>query len=116
MTLQPGAQLPSEFARFVKYKLAILNGYALTVPNGLLKRLAADPSVFRVHYDRPATKFDYRTTLTTGSLAVNQALGLTGTGVGVAVVDSGITSWHDDLTTPFEQTVSVRQPARLGLR
>jgi serine protease AprX len=100
VTLRPGAQLPSEFARFAKYRLDILNGYALTVPNGMLKRLAADPAVFRVHYDRPAAKFDYRTTLTTGSLAINQALGLTGAGIGVAVVDSGITSWHDDLTTP----------------
>jgi serine protease AprX len=99
VTLQPGAQLPPEFARFAKYRLSILNGYALTVPNGMLKRLAASPAVFRVHYDRPATKFDYRTTLTTGSLAVNHALGLTGTGVGIAVVDSGITAWHDDLTT-----------------
>ena len=71
VTLRPGAQLPSEFARFAKYRLDILNGYALTVPNGMLQRLAADPSVFRVHYDRPAAKFDYRTTLTTGSLAIN---------------------------------------------
>ena len=31
VTLQPGAQLPPEFARFVKYRLAILNAYALTV-------------------------------------------------------------------------------------
>jgi len=92
VTLQPGAQLPPEFARFVQYRLDILNGYALTIPNGLLRQVADHPSVFRVHYDRPAAKFDYRTTLTTGSLAVNHALGLTGTGIGVAVIDSGITS------------------------
>ena len=29
---------------------------------------------------------------------MQQTLGLTGAGVGVAVIDSGITSWHDDLT------------------
>src|SRR5262249_39669778 len=30
--------------------------------------------------------------------AVQQALGYTGSGVGVAVIDSGVASWHDDLT------------------
>jgi serine protease AprX len=99
VTLQPGAQLPPELARFASHRLDIVNGYAVTVPNGMLRRLAAHPSVFRIHFDRPAAKFDYRTTLTTGSLAVNDALGLTGTGIGVAVIDSGVTMWHDDLTS-----------------
>ena len=29
---------------------------------------------------------------------MQQLLGYDGAGVGVAVIDSGITSWHDDLT------------------
>src|SRR6185503_13555466 len=39
----------------------------------------------------------WRGSPTTGSLAVNHPLGFTGAGVGVAVIDSGIVSWHDDL-------------------
>src|SRR3989442_1290738 len=30
--------------------------------------------------------------------AVQKTLGLTGAGVGVAIIDSGIATWHDDLT------------------
>src|SRR5207302_1352885 len=36
--------------------------------------------------------------LTVGTRAVRQMLGLTGAGIGVAVIDSGIATWHDDLT------------------
>jgi serine protease AprX len=99
LTLQPGAQLPPEFERYAKNRLNIINGFAVNLPNGILRRLAADPSVFRIHYDRPSAKFDYRTSLTVGAAAVNHALDFTGAGVGVAVVDSGIATWHDDLTS-----------------
>jgi serine protease AprX len=63
-----------------------------------LKQLAADPAVFDIHYDRPTAGADYRTDATIGSRAVEHVLGLTGAGVGIAVIDSGVTSWHDDLT------------------
>ena len=39
-----------------------------------------------------------RTGPTVGATAVRSELGLDGSGVGVAVIDSGITPWHDDLT------------------
>ena len=106
VTLQPGAQLPAEFKRFAKAngKLGIINGQVLTVPNGILKQLALHPSVFDVHYDRPLHKENYRTALTTGARVVNTQLGLTGAGVGVAVIDSGIASWHDDLTNRSSAT------------
>jgi len=98
--LQPGATLPASFARYAKHngRLGIINGNVLDVPNRLLPRLAALPSVFRVHFDRPAAKFNYRTSLTVGIKAVHDTLGLTGAGVGIAVIDSGIATWHDDLT------------------
>ena len=38
-----------------------------------------------------------RTGRTIGAAAVRQELGYDGTGVGVAVIDSGVTPWHDDL-------------------
>jgi serine protease AprX len=100
VTLQPGAQLPAEYQRFAKRhgKLGIVNGQVIDVPNGILKQLSAHPSVFNIHYDRPMAKFNYRTSLTVGTRAVHEMLGLTGAGVTVAVLDSGIATWHDDLT------------------
>ncbi|HEY7286701.1 MAG TPA: S8 family peptidase [Vicinamibacterales bacterium] len=98
---QPGAELPAAFRRFARRNgnLNLLNGSVLDLPNGLLRSLASNPSAFRIHYDRPTFKHDYRTSVTIGARAIQQALGYTGAGVGVAVLDSGITAWHDDLTS-----------------
>ena len=38
-----------------------------------------------------------RTGATIGATFVQDTLGLDGTGVGVAIIDSGVTAWHDDL-------------------
>src|SRR6185295_17250949 len=97
--LVPGAKLPGSFEGFKHGgKLGIINGQVIDVPDRLLRQLAQHPSVFRIHYDRPAARFNYRTSLTVGTRAIRQTLGLTGAGVSVAVIDSGIAAWHDDLT------------------
>jgi len=99
VTLQPGAKLPAEFKRFARAgKLNLINGHVVDLPNRLLKQLAAHPDIFDVHYNRPIFKHNFRTSLTVGALAAQRAFGVTGAGVGVAVIDSGITTWHDDLT------------------
>jgi serine protease AprX len=67
------------------------------VDNTELAGIAANPRVERVMFDRPAFSTLERTGQTTGATLARQQLGLTGKGVGVAVVDSGITNWHDDL-------------------
>src|SRR5262249_26075627 len=99
--LQPDATLPPQFASYAKRngRLGIINGQVLELPDRLIKQMAQHPSVFRLHYDRPSAKFNYRTSLTVGTRVVQQTLGLTGAGVGVAVIDSGIATWHDDLTS-----------------
>ncbi|PYQ69975.1 MAG: hypothetical protein DMG01_28280, partial [Acidobacteria bacterium] len=101
VTLQPGAQLPTELRTYAKQEhgnLAIINGRTLTVPNSILSKLVADPSILRIDFDRPIARANYRTAMTVGARPVNKGLGLTGAGVGVALIDSGITEWHDDLT------------------
>ena len=65
------------------------------VPISLLI-LAASPLV-RTRRDGPATSAVERTGATVGATAVRQDLGYDGTGIGVAVIDSGVTPWHDDL-------------------
>ena len=99
VSLMPGAQLPPQFRRYVKGDpLAIINGVALEVPNGILKQFEKLPEVFRVHYDRPTSGFNYRTSVTVGAATVRSTDGYDGAGVGVAVIDSGVTNWHDDLS------------------
>src|SRR5262245_16335904 len=95
---QPGATLPADLQPFARGSVDIINGTVLDVPDGMLRQLAANPSVLRLHFDRPAFKHNYRTGVTTGARAVERALGYTGAGIGVAIIDSGVVSWHDDLT------------------
>jgi len=94
--LVPGAKLPSEFKQFAREgRLDIINGQVLDLPNNVLRKLAAHPDVFRVHYDRPTAQHNYRTAVTVGARYL-QSYGLNGAGVGIAVIDSGI-GYHDDL-------------------
>ena len=96
--LVKGATVPPEFRPLFKRSLNLIHSAVLDVPNSQLAKLAAHPAVFRLHHDRPAHSHNYRTTVTTGARAAQSWFGLTGAGVGVAVIDSGVTSWHDDLT------------------
>ncbi|HYM23823.1 MAG TPA: S8 family serine peptidase [Vicinamibacterales bacterium] len=99
VTLIPGAKLPPQFKKYARNtSLDFINGAVLDVPNGVLKQLAAHPDVFRVHDNRPIKAHNYTTSITVGAATVQAALGYTGAGIGVAVLDSGVTSWHDDLT------------------
>jgi serine protease AprX len=96
--LNPGAQLPAEFRKYARPgSLDIINSYVLDVPNQLLKKLADNRDIFRVHFDRPIKAHNYRTRVTVGADIV-QNYGVTGAGIGIAVIDSGIATWHDDLT------------------
>jgi serine protease AprX len=73
------------------------SGQVAEVDNAELSKIAADPRVEGVYLDRPIFATMERTNLTTGAGLVREQLGYTGRGVGVAVIDSGITNYHDDL-------------------
>ncbi|HUR34912.1 MAG TPA: S8 family peptidase [Vicinamibacterales bacterium] len=103
--LAPGASLPGSLQKYVRgAKLQLIDGYVLSIPDSALAALEALPQVESAHQDRPAWAADYLSTRATGANVVQQSLDLTGRGIGVAVVDSGITSWHDDLTAGDSRT------------
>ena len=79
--------------------LSVVNAQAVELPNAALLTVAASPLVARISLDRPIVGAMERTGSTVGAAAVRHALGYDGAGVGVAIIDSGITSWHDDLTS-----------------
>jgi len=90
--------------------LSIVEGHAADVPNQALGVLTNSPLVRRVALDRLALGSLDRTAASVGAPAVRQAFGYDGSGVGVAVIDSGITPWHDDLTdanNPGSQRVNA---------
>ena len=80
--------------------LRIINAQAGVLPNAAIKALSDNPAVRRVSLDRPTTAALERTGATIGATAVRQQLGYDGTGIGVALIDSGVTAWHDDLSSP----------------
>ena len=67
------------------------------IDNLALATVAADPRVERVMVDRPAFATLERTGQTIGATLARSYYGVTGRGVGVAIIDSGITTYHDDL-------------------
>ena len=80
-------------------RLALVDAYVAEVPNDALDALAADPAVAGVHLDRPVGALlspgaEHAARAASGAAAAG---GFTGAGVGVAVIDSGLTAWHDDL-------------------
>ena len=79
-------------------RLATLGGQLAEVPDAALVALASSASIDRVSLDRPVVATMERTSATTGAAWVRQNLGYDGRGIGIAIVDSGVTSWHDDLT------------------
>ena len=91
VTLVPGAKLPAEFKRYIHYRnrntgllsalltandstddgtLGLINGVVLDLPQGVLKVMASNASVFRLHYDRPLKTSNYRTAVTVGARTV----------------------------------------------
>lgn len=78
--------------------LSLVNALAADLPNAALLNVAADPLVARISLDRPIVGAMERTASTIGATAVRHTDGYNGAGIGVAIIDSGITSWHDDLT------------------
>lgn len=101
-----GQALPAALRQYQRGdRLNVINGYVLDVPDSALAQVAAQVDVTSAHVDRPIWAADYYSTRATSADVVQDLLGYSGQGVGVAVIDSGITTWHDDL-----------QPSGLRLR
>ena len=67
------------------------------IPDSALHQIAALPGVSSVSLDRRVHGTVDSTTTSIGARWVRQELGLDGKGVGIALIDSGVTASHDDL-------------------
>ena len=102
VTLKPGVGIDgleylSKYAARRGRKLNIISGEVVELPNYMLRRLADDKRVLSIVHDRRTGGEMNRASIGSGAKAVQTILGYDGAGVGVAVIDSGITAWHDDL-------------------
>ena len=86
-------------------KIGVFRGRVAEVPNAALAALANSPYIEGLSYDRVISGANERTGATIGATRVRQDYGYDGTGVGVAVIDSGIAPAHDDLTGGAGQRV-----------
>jgi serine protease AprX len=89
--------------------LPVIEAVAADVPNASLALLTQSPLIRRLALDRLVLGSLDTTAATVGAATVRQTLGYDGTGIGVAVIDSGITPWHDDLTDPGGASQRVDQ-------
>ena len=72
-------------------------GQVALVPDTALEQLASRPEVRHVSLDRRVQGTLERTSASIGASWVREKLGFDGTGIGVAIIDSGVANWHDDL-------------------
>ena len=72
------------------HRLGMVNGLAATIPASALPALEADPEVVSVSVDHPLQGFDDINDTAVGNNASLLPGGWNGTGIGVAVIDSGI--------------------------
>jgi len=79
--------------------LSVISGGRAVVPNAALRGLAMNPHIGHISMDRVISGAMERTGATVGATAVRQDLGLDGSGVGVAIIDSGAAASHDDLAS-----------------
>ena len=78
-------------------RLGLARGQVAEVPNAALESLARHAGISAIRLDRPVRGTMERTSATVGATWVRENLDLDGSGVGVAIIDSGVTTWHDDL-------------------
>lgn len=79
-------------------RLRLVNGQVADVPDTELLALARYPAIRALSLDRRVRGTMERTAATVGAPFVWNTLGFDGSGVGVAILDSGVTAWHDDLS------------------
>ncbi|WP_026476795.1 S8 family peptidase [Alkaliphilus transvaalensis] len=90
----------------VKHKLNIINAVAVYLPTVGVRNVAREKVIEKIFFDDMAFKLMDVASVTVGSDYANE-LRLTGKGVGVAVIDTGVHP-HSDLVTPNNRIIAFK--------
>lgn len=90
-----------------------MSGALLT--SAQVKQVAAWPGVESIYWNAPLKLLNYEAGEITGGHVVHDQLGLSGNGVTIAVIDSGIDATHPDLPMPGKVVQNVKIIGDLGL-
>jgi subtilisin family serine protease len=90
-----------------------MSGAVLT--SAQVKQVAAWPGVESVYWNAPLKLLNYEAGEITGGHVVHDQLGITGEGVTIAVIDSGIDATHPDLPLGSKVMQNVKVVGDLGL-
>ena len=98
VTLTAGTDVPAALLKYSRFgRLNSVGAHVLDIPDSELKNVATLTQALHVQQDKVVKGLDFRTDVTSGAFFVGHNIGLTGAGVTVAVLDSGIAKQHDDL-------------------
>src|SRR5205085_7857272 len=98
-SLAPVTTLVTQLGGSVTRPLSVIAATSVTMPNASIALLAMNSHVAHISLDRAIAGSMERTGPTVGATTVRQELGVDGSGVGIAIIDSGVFSSHDDLST-----------------
>jgi serine protease AprX len=99
--LKPGCDATADYAKAGGKRgkhFGIINADVVELSNAQLRKLADSACVESMHHDRKTGGEMNRAAVVEGARAVQAQYGYDGAGIGVAVIDTGVTGWHDDLT------------------
>ena len=80
-----------------RLQLHAADSVSADVPDRALDALATQPEILAISLDRPVTGTADSAAATVGARWLQESLGVDGSGIGVATIDSGIAASHDDL-------------------
>lgn len=90
----------------IKRKLEIINGVSAYIPTTGIKSASMERAINKVYLDEKVFKLMDVASVSIGADYAN-GLGLTGKGIGIAVVDTGVYP-HHDLVSPYNRIVGFK--------
>jgi serine protease AprX len=95
-------RLPPELKKYARSFLPLVNRWVLDIPTSKLKAIGSDARTIDVGINGTVQASNFRTSIQSGAFFARQMMGMSGKGVGVAVLDSGIAPNRNEVNAYFK--------------